>query len=57
MKVVAFKAPKQLAETIRARMRAPMGPKTRAPKVTAMVFEEAMVLAGRTRMYERVARR
>lgn len=50
MKAVAFKAPKQLALTMRARMRAPMGPKTRAPKVTAMVLELAIVLAGRTRV-------
>ena len=47
---MAFSAPKQLAETMRARERAPMGPKTTEPKCTAIVVEEEMEAGGRTKM-------
>lgn len=50
MKVEAFKVPKQDAATIRAREKAPMGPKTTDPKCTAMVVEEEIEEAGRTKM-------
>ena len=50
MKVEALRAPKQEAATMRARERAPMGPKTTEPKWTAIVVEEEIEEAGRTRM-------
>ena len=50
MNVVALRAPKQLAETMRARESAPMGPKTTEPKCTAMVVEEEMEAGGSTKM-------
>ena len=48
--VVALRAPKQLAETMRARDRAPTGPKTTEPKCTAMVVEEEIEEGGSTKM-------
>ncbi len=50
MKVVALRAPRQDAETMRARTREPTGPKTTEPKWTAMVLEEEMMVLGRTKM-------
>ena len=50
MKVAAFRAPKQDAATMRARERAPIGPKTTEPKWTAIVVEEEMEEAGSTKM-------
>ncbi len=50
MKVVAFSAPKQLALTVRASRRDPIGPKTTEPNWTAMVVEVEIVEAGRTKM-------
>lgn len=49
MKVVAFRAPKQLRLTMRARIREPIGPKTLLPNWTATVLEELMVSRGRTK--------
>ena len=50
MKVEAFRVPKQDAATIRARERAPMGPKTTEPKCTAMVVEDEIEEGGSTKM-------
>lgn len=47
---MAFRAPKQERETMTARKKEPRGPKTTEPKCTAMVFVEAMVEGGRTKM-------
>jgi len=55
--VVAFKAPKQDAETINARMRDPIGPNTLLPNITATVFEWLMVLRGKTKKYATLASR
>ena len=57
MKVVAFRAPKQDADTMSARTREPMGPKTTLPNLTAIVFEDSIVAVGRTNMYAMFARR
>ena len=56
MKVVAFRAPKQDAETMRARIREPTGPKTLLPNMTATVLEELMAERGRTKKYATLAR-
>ena len=55
--VVAFKAPKQDAETINARMRDPIGPNTLLPNITATVLEWLMVLRGKTKKYATLASR
>lgn len=49
MKVDELRAPKQLALTMRARMRAPTEPKTWDPNMTATVLELSILLRGRTR--------
>ena len=49
VKVVAFRAPKQLALTVRARTREPMGPKTFEPNWTATVLLPSIVARGRTK--------
>ncbi len=56
VKVVAFSAPKQDAETIKARIREPIGPKTLLPNMTATVLELLMTFKGRTKMYAMLAR-
>lgn len=54
---MALRAPKQDAETIRARTRDPMGPKTLEPNCTATVLEDSIVLSGRTKKYAMLAKR
>lgn len=50
MNAVALRAPRQLAPTIIANTKEPMGPKTAEPNCTAMVVEEDIVADGRTKM-------
>ena len=54
---MAFRAPRQESETMIAREREPIGPNTMEPHLTAMVLDDAMTDAGRTKMYEMLAKR